>query len=676
MCGLNIIYKNNRIMPDRECLSRMNEALSHRGPDGDGVYLHQGIGLGHTRLSIVDVDSGQQPMSAQNCSHTIIYNGELYNYKKLRKDLICKGFVFKTNSDTEVVLSLYQFYGESCLQHMRGMFSFAVYEKISGKLFIARDRLGIKPFFYHWTGDTLIAASEIKAIFVSGYVNAKMCKASVINYFTYQFSITPNTPFESIYELAPGHCMTLLPSQEPKIRQYWDLDFPRHDEYENDNEQYWLEAFESSLTDAIKSHTIGDVPIGSYLSGGVDSCTVTELLTRNYSRPVKTFSIGFDDVEHDESLVYHAVANHLGVENCELLFTAKNDYLTKFKDSLYHLEQPQRMSVDIPHFELSKVVRSQNYKVVCTGDGADEILAGYDCFRQDSMRTASNTMIGRFFRCSRYLKKYTEYFAEDHMRMLLSLHSRKAQRETIDKYGFYPAWYDFWQIPGTQLDALFLEDVVSEANPQAQMDAFIQQMLPKIKQRHPLNQSLYFETKSRLPGWILWKSDRLSMAHGVEARVPFMDHHLVELTAKMPPKFKLNGMNEKYILKRLMLDRLPEMPNQYKKRGFYTPIRQWFFTAEQENEISEYFSPVALAETEIFNPFVVISMYKKLKNMQSPTDMNSYYQCMRMEWLLLTVLSVQMLHELFVKKQAACFKSNWLPESSKGTAKKIKMSLM
>lgn len=658
MCGINIFYRSNQKKPKYECLQRMNHALHHRGPDSEGIYINDGIGMGHTRLSIVDLTSGQQPMTTASGELTITYNGELYNFKSLRKFLVEQGFVFRTESDTEVVLSLYQLYGSACVEKMRGMFSFAIHEKSSGKLFIARDRLGIKPLFYHWHGKTLIAASEMKAIFASGHVEPKLCKASIRNYFTYQFSISPNTPFESIYELAAGHHMTIMPNSEPKIEQYWDLEFPKDDEYESLDENHWLQAFESEMEDSVNSHTIGDVPVGSYLSGGIDSCSITELLTKTYSKKLNTYSIGFEDQNYDESRIYRQVAEYLNVGNSELIFSNTNNYLERFQDCLYHLEQPQRMSVDIPHFLLSKMVRDENCKVVCTGDGADEILAGYDCFRQDQIRTRSNGLIKNLFRKRDYLSKYKENFAEDHMRMLLGLHSNHEQKKTMSKFGFYPAWHDFWSITKDHIADIFLNDSESDTAQKGQIDSLIDKIKPNISQIDPLNQSLYFEMKTRLPGWILWKSDRLSMAHGVEARVPFMDHKLVELAAKIPPQYKLNGLNEKYILKRMMQSRLPEMPHQFKKRGFYTPIREWFFTKEKEAEITEYFSFDALRETNIFNPVTVISKLNQLKNLPQPESMNDYYQCMRLEWIVLTVLSVQILHKLFVAKQAPCFEFN------------------
>jgi len=655
MCGINIIYHNIKKNIDRGILRRMNHALKHRGPDSHGIYTNEGVGLGHTRLSIVGISSGKQPLSLADGRLTIVYNGELYNYKSLRAKLIHKGYSFTTDSDTEVILNLYQLYGKQCVNHMQGMFSFAIHEPASATLFIARDRLGIKPLFYYWNGKVLVAASEIKAIFASGYVVPQLCKASIKNYFTYQFSISPYTPFSSVFELEPGHHMTLTPDTAPEIYKYWDLEFPQHNEYESIEEKYWLDIFQSGMENAVSSHTIGEVPIGSYLSGGIDSCAITEILKKTGQTSLQTFSIGFEDESHDESPIFKKVAEHIGVENKQLFFSNNDNYLNNFKDSLYHLEQPQRMSVDVPHFLLSKMVQQQNYKVVFTGDGADEILAGYDCFRQDTMRTNSNGLFRQLLRKRHYLKKYTEYFSEDYMRMLLKLHTNTEQQKIISKFGFYPAWYDFWKITESQIDNLFLNSLATDNNHLEQINTLIYKVKPKVRKYHPLNQSLYFETKSRLPGWILWKSDRLSMAHSIEARVPFMDHKLVEITARIPPHLKLNGMNEKYILKRMMESRLPEMPHQYKKRGFYTPIKEWFFTAERQHQIEKYFSFYALLETGIFNPVTVNKMYGQLKSMPAPTNMNTYYQCMKLEWILLAVLSVQILSELFISKEASCF---------------------
>ena len=316
------------------------------------------------------------------------------------------------------------------------------------------------------------------------------------------------------------------------------------------------------------------------------------------------------------------------------------------------------MAVDVPHYLLSGLVREHHYKVVYTGDGADEVLAGYDCFRQDYMRLWSNGAFKNLLRRWRYMRQYTHHFPRDQMRLLLALHGRGAQRKTIDRFGFYPAWHDFWQITRGQRVGMMRDDDLIDG--EAQMDALVADLQPQLTGRDPLNQSLYFEMKTRLPGWILWKSDRLSMAHGVEARVPFLDHPLVELIARMPPALKLNGLNEKYILKQCMAPRLPDVSHAYKKRGFYTPISEWFFTPARRDELQPYLSREALIQADLFDPDRVQALQQTLRNSAQPTDMNTRYRYMQLEWALFTVLTTQILHHHYVKESV--FQSALLSE--------------
>lgn len=652
MCGISIVYRRERAPIERARIVAMNRALAHRGPDADSVLLLPGLGFGHTRLSIVDIAGGAQPMQTFDRRCAIVFNGEIYNYSALRADLRAGGTVLRTQSDTEVVLELFRRDRARSLAQLRGMFAFAVHDTDSGELFIARDRLGIKPLFYYWDGTTFIAASEIKALFASGLVAPALLHASVANYFTYQFSVAPHTPFRDVYELPPGCMLTLNTGGDLKITRYWDLEFPREHEYESLDENYWSPRFADALHDATATHTIGEAAIGAYLSGGIDSCSIVSLLKDHYPKPLQTFSIGFGNPLYDESPEFRAAAAHLDVANSALsLDDARPEgYLDALVGALYHLEQPQRMAVDVPHFMLSAFVRANGYKVVYTGDGADEILAGYDCFRQDYMRVWSNGLFRRALRRRRYLKQYTQYFSEDQMRMLLQLHSARRQRKTIRRFGFYPAWHDFWNITADVRAGILPPDIFADG--EAQLDTLVHELQPGLSGRHPLNQSLLFETKTRLPGWILWKSDRLSMAHGVEARTPFMDHPLVELAARIPPALKLAGLNEKYLLKQTMQARLPARADGYKKRGFYTPIGTWFFTPQRFAELEPYLSPDALRRAGLFTPQVVDSLYRKLRTLGTPTNMNENYRVMQTEWALFAILSTQILHRLFVEDGA------------------------
>ena len=659
MCGISLIFNTDLKPVSSRLINQMNRSIAHRGPDDSGIFIDEGIGLGHVRLSIVDVNGGIQPMHSIDMRYSIVFNGEIYNYQQLRDTLVKQGVQFQTHSDTEVVLALFRQKGKDCLSMLRGMFSFFIYDSTAKSLFIARDRLGIKPLFYHWNGATLIAGSEIKALFASSLVEPVINKESIKSHFRYQFSISPNTMFDNVFELPPGNFAELNANGSLNIKEYWDLEFPEDNEYETDDNKYWENHFEEALHDAAQSHLIGEVPIGTYLSGGLDSSAMAFLLKEHYPKTVESFSIHFDNPQSDESYAYKPVASHLGINNSEL--TMEDDrpggYFELLKQCLYSLEQPQRMAVDIPHFLLSDHVQQQNYKVVYTGDGADEILAGYDCYRQDSIRKNGNLQASEKAREAFYFSEYSQYFSKPFLEMLLQHHHPDSQKRVNDQFGCYPSWYDFWHVLDELTDDLFVDDSTKNKNKddESQLNSLISHLKPKIRNRHPLNQSLYLETKMRLPGWILWKSDRLSMAHGVEARVPFMDHSLVELAARLPPRLKLNNMDEKFILKHIMAPHLPEVPGQYKKRAFYTPIREWLFSDQHIDELDRYLSAQKLEESGLFNPGTVNSLINDLVYSPLPSDLDSYYRNTQKEWVLMLVLSTQMLFQLFVAKEAPCF---------------------
>ena len=660
MCGISFIYNSVNKKVDDTAIDLMVESLEHRGPDSKNSIVKDHAALGHTRLSIVDIEGGSQPMVSRDGRYTIIYNGELYNYHQLERKLVEQDFVFSTRSDTEVVLNMYIHHGPKCVNYLRGMFGFVIHDNSTGSLFIARDRLGIKPLYYSWDGQRLVGASEMKAIFASKLVEPEFNLHSIINYFKYQFSVAPYTPFKQICELEPGYYMMIKPGGSPQLKQYWDLAFPEDSEYEQKEESQWEKLFEDALDDSIISHMIGDVPIGAYLSGGIDSATTTYLLNKHYENDVQSYTIRFTNVANDESQISRSIASHINVPNTELVIDddRPGGYLGIFEQAIYHLEQPQRVAVDIPHFMLSGLVRDKHYKVVYTGDGADEIFGGYDCFRQDMIRVWGNEKTNEEQREEFYLTHFTDSFADQHMRMLLQLHKLDVQQTTISEFGCYPAWYDTWQILDDVGDKLLSDQTKQYLQTNTQMHELTERMKPQLENRHPLNQSLYIETKTRLPGWILWKSDRLSMAHSVEARVPFMDHQLVEFAAQLPPWLKLNGMDEKYILRKIMMGRLPEHPQSFKKRAFYTPIKEWFFTEDRVKSLHQYMSVEKIDEVGIFNSKAVQEMITEITSLPAPSTNDDWYSLMKLEWGLMIVLTVQILHVLFIEKQAPCFKIN------------------
>lgn len=658
MCGINLIYSQTDEHIERSRIAAMNGALVHRGPDDNDIYADAHVAFGHTRLSIVDVAHGHQPMVSADGRFVIVFNGEVYNYRSLRRELGERGTTFHTDSDTEVVLELFARDGLTSIAELRGMFAFSIYDRQEQCCHVVRDRLGIKPVFYNWAKGVLTASSEAKGIFASGLVEPKLNMESIRDFFFFQFSVSPHTSFEGIYELPPGHWLTIAKSGEPKLHQYWDIEFPRDGDYESHDENYWIRAFSDELSDATESHLIGEVPIGAYLSGGIDSSALAWLLKTQYKDQLKTFSIHFSNAAMDESAVYRRTANHLDVQNIELVMDddRPEGFLSDLEACIYHLEQPQRLAVDIPHFLLSGLVRENKYKVVYTGDGADELLGGYDCFRQDVMRVWGNAIKDPTARRHHYLTEYTQWFSQDYIEMLLELHETQDQQDTIDRFGCYPVWHDFWHILEDFATNIFSKQSLEQTRERTQFGALVDTMRPRLEQRHPLNQSLYIESKTRLPGWILWKSDRLSMAHSVEARVPYVDHKLFEFAARLPPDLKLRDMDEKFVLKQVARPHLPTHPADHKKRAFYTPIREWFFTKKRAALIDNYIGPEAIDRAGIFDPDQVTMLRRELENVAPPADSNSYYRIMKLEWTLMLVLSTQVLHVLYVEKNAPCFK--------------------
>ena len=651
MCGICFIYHIDGQSVSLPELDAMTNALIHRGPDGQGREIIGFAGLGHTRLSIVDIERGHQPMYSNDRRYLISYNGEIYNYQALRQQLSKTGVTFNSQCDTEVILEAYRQYGKDCVSHLRGMFAFIILDTQTQKVFIARDRLGIKPLFYHFNGTSFYAASEMKSLFASNAIKPRFNKQSIRNHFTYQFSVSPYTLFEEVLELPAGHTLSLEPGQPPLIEEYWDLHFP--EEWEEDPEvedDIWIDKFEAALVDAAKSHTIGEVPIGAYLSGGIDSSVTTYLLKEHYTNNLDTFSIHITNPDSDESSAYRPVAEFLGVNNFEMdLNDDQDNFLELLEKALWHLEQPQRMAVDIPHFMLSDFVRQKGIKVVYTGDGADEIMGGYDCFRQDNMRCWANEAQDEGVRAETYMNQHTQYFSHQYMDMLLELHKPENQLNVIDEFGTYPAWYDAWHILKQPSQAMFAKDFKQATDFDTQMPQLVEQMKPHLEGRHPLNQSLYIETKTRFVNWILWKSDRLSMAHSVEARVPFVDHLLVETAANLPCHLKLMGMDEKYVLKAIAKDHLPPLQGDYKKRAFYTPIREWIFKPEMTEKLQKYIGKNAIEESAIFSFESVNTMYDELIQFPKPSNLDEYYTMMRKEWILMLVLSTQILYFQFIK---------------------------
>lgn len=532
-------------------------AIAHRGPDDEGFYFGTGVGLGMRRLSIIDLDSGRQPVSNEDGSVWVVFNGEIYNYKELRREMEGRGHVFSTRSDTETIVHLYEEYGKRCVDHMRGMFAFALWDERRRQLLVARDRLGIKPLYYAEIGGRILFASELKAILQLPEVGRNLNWSAVSHLFSFLSTPPAEAIIDGVRKLEPGHLLTVSPGRVPVIERYWDLNF--EPDYGRE-EDYFVERVRGLLEESVRLHMVSDVPLGAFLSGGIDSSSIVATAARLSPKPLKTFSIGFSEPDYNELDHALLVAMLNDTDHHEL--TLGPDALDQMEDLAWHLDEPFGDSSAIPTYMVSKLA-AESVKVVLSGDGGDELFAGYDKYlveqRERSYpslpaparsvlgaigRTMPNGMRGRnvlrhmsLAGAERYLDAST-LFRRDDMKDLF-------QPEVSELLAPYEPW---------RAKAAYMES----------------------GDRNWLSNLQGLDVKNYLPLDILTKVDRMSMAHSIETRVPLLDHKLVEFAATIPAEMNLRGGTTKYILKRAMQGILPDRIIDRPKQGFAVPLGYWF----------------------------------------------------------------------------------------------------
>jgi asparagine synthase (glutamine-hydrolysing) len=557
MCGIaGILSLGDKPVFEQE-LRDMCAAIVHRGPDDQGFYVSANAGLGMRRLSVIDLESGRQPVHNEDGSVWVVFNGEIYNFRELRKQLHTLGHRFSTQCDTEVIVHLYEEYGNDCVHHLRGMFGFGLWDERKKHLLVARDRLGIKPVYYAEIGGRLIFASELKSILQLPEVERTLNWGSVAHLFTFLSTPPAEAIISGIKKLEPGHLLTASPGRPPAIRQYWDLKF--EPDY-GKGEDYFIARLRHTLEESVRLHMVSDVPLGSFLSGGIDSSAVAATAARFTPEPLKTFSIGFSEPEYSELDSARLVAKSLGADHHEL--TLGPDVLDELEEIAWHLDEPFGDSSAIPTYMVSKLA-AQKVKVVLSGDGGDELFAGYDKYSVEQRerkapswpaparralagisRAMPEGMRGRnylrhaaFTGAERYLDSSTLFRRED-LRNLF----RPEFSELL-------AAHEPWRSRASYMET---------------------------GARHWLSDLQGLDIKTYLPLDILTKVDRMSMAHSIETRVPLLDHKLVEFAATIPPEMNLTGGTPKYVFKRAMRGILPDDIINRPKRGFAIPLGYWF----------------------------------------------------------------------------------------------------
>jgi asparagine synthase (glutamine-hydrolysing) len=591
MCGIAGIFdvQANRTI-DETVLNRMRDRLIHRGPDEAGSMTEPGVGLAHRRLSIIDLSSGQQPLRHSSQPVSIVFNGEIYNFQEIREQLSAKGHEFHTASDTEVIVNAWIEWGEDCVSHLRGMFAFALWDGRKQTLFCARDRLGVKPLLYHLTDDGFfIFASEHKALLVYPGISLEINPKAVECYFALGYISDPDSIYTAIQKLPAGHTLTLRKNQTPQVTQYWDIPFKTQSlDSESAEEEFY-----TRLKEATEIRLISEVPLGAFLSGGVDSSSVVSIMSKLQETPVKTCSIGFDDPKYNESEFANELAQHCHTNHFQKTVSSDDYDLIDTLVEIY--DEPYADSSALPTYRVCELAKTQ-VTVALSGDGADELMSGYRHhamhLREEKLRALLPYSIRRILFgtlakiypkadwAPRFLRAKSTFQG-------LSLDSVSAYFQTVCQNGD--------QIRSK----LFSEKLKEKLNGYNALDIFKQHAARAPKQD---SQSLiqYLDAKTYLVSDILTKVDRASMAHSLEVRSPFMDYHWIEWISGIDPKYKFDGTTGKSLLKRTMEPHLPKDILYRKKMGFSVPLCRWF-RGPLKQRVHQVLSGDTLAKTGWFN---------------------------------------------------------------------------
>lgn len=621
-----------------DLLARMIGALRHRGPDDGGVHVEDGIGLAHARLSIIDLATGQQPMSTGDGDLWITFNGEIFNYLELRRELADKGCRFRTTSDTEVILELYRAHGAACVERLNGDFAFAFWDRRRRLFMLARDRMGVRPLYMAHRNQSLFFASEVKALLAVPGITAELDPIALDQTFTLWSPIAPRTPFKNILELPPAHIL-VAQGGKVSIRPYWQLDFPDEGDEPSRNEASYAEELRDLLTDATRIRMRSDVPVGSYLSGGLDSSIIATLAKDLAPDRLRTFSVSFDIGEFDESAHQATMVQALGTEH-EAIRCDGSSIASSFSDVIRHAERPVLRTAPAPLFALSHLVRDRGFKVVLTGEGADEILAGYDIFKEAKIRRFCARVPGSRLRplLLRRLYPYLPALQGQSQKYLETFFGGERDRLDDPLFGHLPRFRN------TAAAKMFFSSGLQESLQGYDALEELRGRLPaSFAKWHPLSQAQYLETTYLLPGYILSsQGDRMAMAHGVEGRFPFLDHRVVEFASRIPPHLKLKGLREKHILRKSMEGRLPASIGARTKQPYRAPDSRSFSGPTAPVGVAEALSRSEIAAAGYFNPRAVEKLVAK--NQRQPLA------GFRDNAAFVGILSTQLWHRAFVRK--------------------------
>jgi asparagine synthase (glutamine-hydrolysing) len=586
----------------------MVSTLHHRGPDGTGFYSDEDVGLAHARLSIIDLVSGDQPIHNEARTVWVVFNGEIFNYIELRQELQAAGHTFYTQSDTEVLVHLYEEYGESFVDHLNGQFAIALWDKSIQCLFLVRDRPGIAPLYYTQQNGQLLFGSEVKAILAGHGKPIQLDPIALDQLMTTWAPISPRTIFKSVWEVQPGE-MVVIRRGKLSTRRYWDWPFPADGEYRRGTEEDLAEELHALLIDATKLRLRADVPVGAYLSGGLDSSVITSLIHHYGGVPLRTFSIGFEDEGLDETPFQQKMIAHLHADHSRI-HCSPSDIADHFVRAIWHTESPILRTAPVPMGILSGLVHEKNYRVVLTGEGADEVLGGYDIFKEAKIRQFWAKSPESTLR-PLLLKRLYPY---------LDVSPGRAQRYLQNFFGQgidapdSPCFSHLPRFDTTSKCKAFFSDALKEGLSERAEEA-VTELLPKQFSRwHPFNRSQYLEVKTLMSGYLLSsQGDRMLLSHSVEGRFPFLDHRVMEFASTLHPRLKMKVLNEKYLLKKAAGHYLPSNIVARPKQPYRAPDIPAFFTSPMHAYVEDLLSEETVKRFGYFDAKKTALLVKKIQ---------------------------------------------------------------
>jgi len=610
MCGIaGILNTSSGPPPARPELSAMIRTLRHRGPDGYGYYADDVLGMAHARLSIIDLEGGWQPIHNEDKTVWVVFNGEIFNYIELRQELEASGHRFYTRSDTEVIVHLYEQYGDEFVHHLNGQFGIGLWDTAKKRLVLARDRTGIRPVFYTTSHGRLLFASEIKALFALADVPRRLNERALGEIFTYWSPLAPATAFDGIEALPPGHLL-IAQDGRVRVRRYWDWSFPESATDSRSGASY-AEELRELLIDAVRLQLRADVPVGAYLSGGLDSSIVTTIIKNFTDTPLRTFSVTFEDAEFDESRHQQDLVRYLGTDHTDVHCTAF-DIGAAFPRTIWHTETPIVRTAPTPLMLLSARVRAEGYKVVLTGEGADEVFGGYDIFKEAKIRRfwarAPQSRIRP--RILERLYPYLKHSPASGRAFTEKFFSEGLEHKDKPFFAHIPRWTTtrrIWQFFSPEL-----REALSGFDPYSAIGGLLP---PGIDRWLPLGRDQYIEAHTLMSGYLLCsQGDRVAMANSVEGRFPFLDHRVIEFANQLPPRYKLMGLTEKYLLKQAMKGWLPESIRNRTKQPYRAPDSQSFFRdGAPLDYVAELLSDSRLRTAGYFEPRSVAKLVEKCR---------------------------------------------------------------